>query len=203
MNDFTESQEVQHLLTNLRCTWGIAGGWALDLFLDRVTREHKDIEVAIFREDQLILQEYLSAQGGFLEYVREGQFFPWRRGERLVLPIHEIRCRTPSSSLRCLEVLLNERKEDAFVFRRDSRIGAPITRAFLQSKSGIPVLAPEIVLLYKSKGFGDAKEQLDFSNILDALDAEHCQWLFESIATIDPENPWLTALKERKSMRTS
>lgn len=201
MNDFTKPQEVQQLLANVRCLWGIAGGWALDLFLDRVTRKHKDIEVAIFREDQLILQEYLSSQGWFFEYVRNGQLFPWKTGERLELPVHEIRCRIFSGSLRCLEVLLNERTVDAFVFRRDARIGAPITRTFLQSKSGIPVLAPEIVLLYKSKGFGNSKEQLDFSNVLNALDVEGCQWLFESIATIDPEHPWLPALQDRKSIR--
>jgi Aminoglycoside-2''-adenylyltransferase len=61
MNDFTEPQKVARLLEEVRCSWGVAGGWALDLFLDRVTREHQDIEVAIFREDQLILQEYLSS----------------------------------------------------------------------------------------------------------------------------------------------
>ena len=203
MNDFTTPQQVQHLLTNVRCTWGIAGGWALDLFLNRVTRKYKDIEVAIFREDQLILQEYLSSQGGFFEYIHGGQFFPWESGERLELPIHEIRCQISSGSLRCLEVLLNERTVDTFVFRRDARIRAPINRAFLQSKSGIPVLAPEIVLLYKSKEFGDVKEQLDFSNILDAIDVERCQWLFESIATIDPEHPWSTVLKGHKSTENS
>jgi hypothetical protein len=102
MNDFSTPQEVQHLLTNVRCPWGVAGGWALDLFLNRVTRKDKDIEVAIFREDQLILQEYLSAQGGFFEYVCNGQLFPWKSEERLELPIHEIRCRISSGSLRCL-----------------------------------------------------------------------------------------------------
>jgi hypothetical protein len=199
MNDFSTPQEVQQLLTNVRCPWGVVGGWSLDLFLNRVTRKHKHIEVAIFREDQLILQEYLSAQGGFFEYVCNGQLFPWKSGERLELPIHEIRCRISSGSLRCLEILLNERTEDSFIFRRDSRIGAPIAHTFLRSKSGISILTPEIVLLYKSRGFGDVKEQSDFSNVLDALDGERCQWLFENIATINPEHPWLTALKERKS----
>ncbi|MEO1145987.1 MAG: hypothetical protein AAFY26_10360 [Cyanobacteria bacterium J06638_22] len=64
-------------------------------------------------------------------------------------------------------------------------------------------MAPEIVLLYKSRGFSDVKEQLDFSNVLDALDVERCQWLFESLATVNPEHPWLTALKGRKSMEPS
>ncbi|HEX5563842.1 MAG TPA: hypothetical protein VFX34_02680, partial [Sporosarcina sp.] len=32
--------------------WGVAGGWAIDLFLGNQTREHSDIEIAILREDQ-------------------------------------------------------------------------------------------------------------------------------------------------------
>lgn len=39
--------------------WFVAGGWAIDLFLDRVTREHSDIEIAVLREDQLALQRHL------------------------------------------------------------------------------------------------------------------------------------------------
>jgi hypothetical protein len=78
-----------------------------------------------------------------------------------------------------LEVLLNEREANAFVFRRDSRVVASIDRTFIQSNSGIPVLAPEIVLLYKSKRAVEPKEQLDFSNMLNALDTERRQWLLE------------------------
>lgn len=203
MNDFTEPQKVAHLLGDGRCSWGVAGGWALDLFLDRVTREHQDIEVAIFREDQLILREYLRSRGWSFEYVRNGKLFPWPIGERLVLPVHEIWCQIADGPLRRLEVLLNERKADAFVFRRDSRIGAPIDRTFIRSNSGIPVLAPEIVLLYKSKRSAEPKEQMDFSNTLDALDTERRQWLLESIVVADPEHAWLAALKSPDSTEAS
>jgi hypothetical protein len=193
VNNFSVPQNVARLLEGLQCRWGVAGGWALDLFLDRVTREHQDIEVAIFRKDQLILREYLSSRGWSLEYVRKGQLFPWPTGERLELPVHEIWCRPPDDGpLHRLEVLLNEANDDAFVFRRDSRITAPVDRTFIQSTSGIPVLAPEIVLLYKSRRPEEPKERLDFSNTLGALSAERRQWLFESLAMGDPEHPWPT-----------
>ena len=39
--------------------WFIAGGWAIDLFLQKETRPHDDIEIAIFRHDQFALQNYL------------------------------------------------------------------------------------------------------------------------------------------------
>lgn len=195
MNAFTEPHEVLRILGDLECDWGIAGGWALDLFLDRITREHQDIEVAILREHQLILQRYLSSRGWTLEYVATGQLIPWPSGERLVLPVHEVWCRIGNGPLRRIEVLLNEREDDAFVFRRDFRIRAALNRMFVRSNSGIRVLAPEIVLLYKSKRPMKSKEQLDFSNMLEALDSERRQWLMESLATIDPEHAWLAALK--------
>jgi hypothetical protein len=196
MNSLTEPQEVRRILNDLQCTWGVAGGWALDLFLDRITRKHQDIEVTIFREDQLILQHYFSSRGWSLEYVLNGKLISWPTGERLRLPVHEIWCRISCGPLGRIEVLLNECEDDAFVFRRDFRIRAPIERAFVRSNSGILVLAPEIVLLYKSRRAMDRKEQQDFSNMLDALDVERRQWLAESIAANDPEHPWLTALRD-------
>ena len=77
MRDFSEPHQVLGLLRDLPCPWGIAGGWAVDLFLDRLTRGHQDIEVAIFRDDQLVLQDYLCLRGWSLEYVRGYRFFPW------------------------------------------------------------------------------------------------------------------------------
>ena len=194
MTEFFEPQHVSRLLRDLPCPWGIAGGWAVDLFLDRVTRQHQDIEVAIFRDDQLILQDYIGFRGWSFEYVRDGRFHPWSIGERLELPIHEIWCRSNTSPLPRLEVLLNERVVDAFVFRRDPRIRAPIERTFVQSNRDIPVLAPELVLSYKSSRPNEHKEQLDFSNLVGALSAERRRWLLESIALNAPEHPWLVAL---------
>lgn len=40
--------------------WFIAGGWAIDLYLNKVTRQHKDIEIGIFRENQNELKKYLA-----------------------------------------------------------------------------------------------------------------------------------------------
>jgi Aminoglycoside-2''-adenylyltransferase len=43
MRDFSKTHEVSNLLGDLPCPWGVAGGWAVNLFLERVTREHQDI----------------------------------------------------------------------------------------------------------------------------------------------------------------
>jgi GNAT superfamily N-acetyltransferase len=196
----TEPEEVHHILRDFGRPWGIAGGWALDLFLGRVTRKHADIEVAIFREDQLALREYLSSRGWSFEYVRSGELFPWPASQKLILPIHEIWCSNSIGPLSRLEVLLNERESDEFVFRRNSHIRAPVSRTFVtRSGDGIPFLAPEIVLLYKSKNATDSKEQLDFVNALDSLGTEVRQRLSDALTIIDPGHPWLVALTASSS----
>jgi len=196
MDAFSEPRKVASLLQNVRCRWGVAGGWALDLFLDRVTRDHQDIEVAILREDQLILQEYLALRSWSFECVHEGKLCPWRIGETLRLPSHEIWCRAQSGPVQRLEVLLNERQGDAFVFRRDCRIVVPLANAFIGSRRGIPILAPEIVLLYKAERPFETKEKSDFSNALDALGPERLQWLFDSLTVAHFGHVWLADLRK-------
>lgn len=191
MNDFSVPQHVFQLMRDLPCTWAVAGGWAVDLFLNCVTREHQDIEIAILRDDRQMLYEYLASRGWSFNEVVNGRFYPWVSSERLSLPVHEIWGHYEDGDCRHLEVLLNERSERDFVFRRDARIRLPLDSAFVESKIGIPILAPEIVLLYKSKYFDQAKETADLSRVLPVLSEERRRWLFDSIATLDPLHPWL------------
>jgi len=57
---FEEPMNVLDRMGKFDRPWFIAGGWAVDLFLGRVTRSHKDIEIAIVRADQGALRAYLS-----------------------------------------------------------------------------------------------------------------------------------------------
>lgn len=40
-----------HVMKYFKKPWFIAGGWVIDIALGRVTREHGDIDICIFRED--------------------------------------------------------------------------------------------------------------------------------------------------------
>ena len=42
--------------------WFVCGGWALDLFIGKQTREHHDLDIGIFRRDQLALQGFFANQ---------------------------------------------------------------------------------------------------------------------------------------------
>ena len=62
-------------------TWGIAGGWAIDLFLDRQTRPHDDLDVAVLRHDQENLRRHLGAAR--VEKVGAHGLSEWTLSERL------------------------------------------------------------------------------------------------------------------------
>ena len=52
-------ESIATLLTPLPITWGFCGGWAIDLFLNRITRSHKDVDIAILRTDQHLVFDFL------------------------------------------------------------------------------------------------------------------------------------------------
>ena len=43
---------VAALMSTFRPRWSLCGGWAVDAWLGRQTRDHADIDIAVFRDDQ-------------------------------------------------------------------------------------------------------------------------------------------------------
>ena len=56
---FSTCIKVNEWMSEFNGSWGIAGGWAIDLFIGKETRLHSDIEVALLREDQQGLKKAL------------------------------------------------------------------------------------------------------------------------------------------------
>lgn len=186
---FEQCKRIQSLLSGFQYPWFIAGGWAIDLYLGRETREHSDIEIAIFRENQLHLKEFLT--GWNLYKVDHHKISHWD-GEFLRLPIHEIHaCKKESGEV--LEILLNEADCREWIYRRDTRIKLPKHAAWRNAESGLPILNPEIVLLYKSKNTRE-KDTLDFFNVKDSLYVNQKTWLRKAIELQHPNHEWLEYL---------
>ncbi|WP_246565484.1 nucleotidyltransferase domain-containing protein [Paenibacillus faecis] len=169
--------------------WAIAGGWSIDLFLGKTTREHKDIEIVVFRNDQKSILEYLP--GWKFKKVVDGKFEPWGVDERLELPVHETYAERLNEKI---EILLNEYEGEEWVYRRDPRIRRKLSKTILRTTNGIPYLSPEITLLYKSKGTRP-KDDIDFENTFSQLDFEQRRWLQASLRMIYGEHPWNKFLK--------
>ncbi len=169
--------------------WGFAGGWGLDLFLNRESRVHADVDIAILRGDQAHLRSRLD---GRVEKVVSGRFVEWPPNERLALPVHEIHVTWPDA--RHLEFLLNEHDDltREWVFRRDQRVRRPLALSFREGTAA-PHLAPEIILLYKAKSPA-AKDDGDFATVVPHLSGEQRTWLGEALALSAPGHPWLGSL---------
>ena len=138
MAEFAEVQKVGSLLSDLPCSWFVCGGWALDLFLGRVTRPHKDVDVAVARADQLVVRDYLLGRGWALERAEDGELIPWPDGERLELPSHAVWCRNSGRDPDFFEVLLNEIDGGGFRFRRDQSVTLARGRMSFRTPSGLP-----------------------------------------------------------------
>lgn len=81
-------KEMAELLAGFTRPWWICGGWALDLFLDRETRRHDDLDIAVLRPDQVALFDHL--RGWDLHYATPAHALePWD-GRPLDPPIHGI-----------------------------------------------------------------------------------------------------------------
>jgi hypothetical protein len=66
-------------------------------------------------------------------------------------------------------------------------------RDVLTSTTGLPILAPDIVLLFKAKELR-AKDQVDFEAAVPDMNPSQRQWLRVSLAVCYPKHPWLRLL---------
>lgn len=172
----------------------IAGGWALDLFAERVRRPHTDVDVVVLARDLDEVARRLTAPRPVVEHPETGVRRPWARGEvltpgpnALVFPddFH------PSP----IQILFAASDADQWVYHRGrGTIRKPLAEITLRSPDGIPYLAPEVVLLFKSRG-GRPKDDADFNDVAHLLDPDRRRWLLDRIAPRYPDHPWLPTLR--------
>lgn len=183
---FEEPKRISKLLEAYRGTWAIAGGWAVDLFLNKQTRKHSDIEVVILRDEQIKFKHYLSDYQ--FKFVQAGSLCDWTDEENLVLPVHEIHGQNKEGET--IEVLLNDVKDGKWQFRRNTAITYPLEQFMHKSKLGIPIVSPEVVLLYKAK-INQEKDVLDLQVSLPTLELSKIKWLKQAIELTHGNHPWL------------
>ncbi|MCD1259907.1 hypothetical protein B5M42_013805 [Paenibacillus athensensis] len=172
-------------MKNFNKCWAIAGGWSIDMFIGKVTRHHDDIEIIVFRQDQLSVQMHLA--GWIFKKVENGIVSPWNIGEMLLPPVHETYAEKDGEKI---EILLNESDGDHWVYRRDARITREFKKTILFSSQGIPFLCPEITLLYKSKN-PRLKDTNDFYNTFNHMGSDQKNWFSESLRILYKEHTWL------------
>lgn len=186
---FDKCEYITYLMSGFNKPWFFAGGWAIDLFIGKKTRSHDDVEIALFREDQLELKGYL--KGWDFQKVVKGESCLWKN-EFLELPIHEIHAFNKQNK-DMLEILLNEKEGGSWLFRRNFEIFYPLNSIWGYSDKGMPYLNPEIALLYKTKNTRQ-KDHQGFITVKDLLDEKQKKWLKDAIKLQDPDHKWIDLL---------
>jgi hypothetical protein len=192
--------EVAEALGNLRAPFYFAGGWAIDLHLGRVTREHHDVDALVMRRDHLLLHKALK-QFSLKKIIphpdgkppNRGAIVEWPAGERLELPVHQINAYRTGESEPAFQVMLAESRGSDWIFRRNPDVSMPISKMGFHPLWGLPYLAPEIVLLFKAKHL-EARDRVDFDHAIPALSVDARRWLRDAIEKTHPGHEWLKVL---------
>lgn len=191
-DDFSQPLSIASLMIGFRRPWCVCGGWAIDLFVGEVTRQHKDVEIAVLRDHQIELRDHLQGWK-FKIATMDKRLVPWKDTNRqmLMLPVHELHA-TDRIGQQC-EILLNESDGIDWIYRRNFEVRMNLSQWIVRTRSNIPVLCPQIVLLYKSKATRDLDE-LDFRVALERMNDDQRTWLKLALMRCDPDHHWLETL---------
>lgn len=183
------------LLRGCGARWWIAGGFAIDAFLDTPGRRaHEDLDVGLLSGDQHLVRACLSGWDAWCADP-PGTLRPWAAGETLAEPVHDVWLRPDVHAPWRLALVLDTHDGDTWVYRRDARVNRPV-RELVWHRRGIPYLVPEVQLLFKSKTVRPKDEQ-DFRDALPAISAEQRSWLRDALEIAHPGHPWLARLGAR------
>jgi hypothetical protein len=182
---------VAAIMDRVGVWWAIAGGWAIDLWLGEQTRDHHDVEVVVRRRDQQVVHAALSADWElFALDPPGGGWRPWS-GVPIDAPAFQLQARSSSGEF---DVFTEAVDDNQWQFRRDDRITTRSDRVIVRSTSGIPIVRPEIQLLYMAKST-EPKNQSDFEVVKPDLPPDAAAWLKDALQITLPGHDWLHLLR--------
>jgi len=202
---------IAELMSTFRASWALGGGWAVDAWLGCQTRDHLDVDICVFIQDQRALFDHLAGW----QLVAHGPNVPadtnepWN-GRRLDLPVH-IHGRldagealpdgdlTPQQGFS-LDIQFGDRSGDEWILSLQARISLPLRNGVQQSPWGLPTVVPEVLLFFKATAYAGTpnymrpRDRQDFLALKPRLSKEQRNWLREAISVVDAEHPWLAEL---------
>jgi Aminoglycoside-2''-adenylyltransferase len=178
-------------LADVPFPWCVAGGWAVDLFLGRATREHHDLEIAVPASWFARVPPRVPEVEFWVPHG-EGALAPMS-SETLAGPSHQTWAYERAAGRWRFDVFREPHDGDTWICRRDPTIRRPYADLVARTPDGIPYLAPEVVLLFKAKG-QRPKDVADLGNLLPELAPERRAWLFRALGVIHPGHAWLERL---------
>jgi len=210
--------QANQLMRGIGVDYAICGGFAIELFLGREIRSHGDIDVSLYwnERDKTVLymlqagwQIYEMCGGGMAHRITS--VYDQRREKRNLFCMKEGCALVKLSALReinmfavdfdhsgqkkldFIEFLFNDKTEAGFSYARNPQITRPLAQA-IQSREGVPYLAPELVLLYKSTDIAREGYRQDFDEARGHMTREQLDWLQNALRVMNPlGHPWMAA----------
>lgn len=178
--------EAARRLAGVTAPWCVAGGWAVDLWHGRTTRDHEDLEIAVpsagFGEIRAALPE--------LEFEVVGSGRRWPLDGPAFDVMDQTWGREPGSGVYRIDVFRDRHDGDTWICKRDETIRLPYDRMIRRTADGVPYQSPEIVLLFKAK-HARAKDEDDLVGLLPTLDREQLAWLADALRRAHPGHAWI------------
>jgi hypothetical protein len=186
-------EEAARRLAGCGARWCVVGGWAIDLALGRVTREHEDLEIGLPRADFPELRRHLERQGLVLHEAGDEETLRLEPGVAPRADRYQAWVEDPGERVWRLDVMREPTEPPVWRTRRHADIHAPFD--FMVAAGPIPHLKPHGVLLYKAK-WTRPKDEADLANAAPQLSAGERAWLIEALALAHPGHAWIDRLRE-------
>jgi hypothetical protein len=186
--------------------WWVGGGWAIDLWLGRQTRDHEDIEICIYRHDQAAIAAACS-DWQLLTPIDDA-WAPIAHGTQLDPPQFMLQLQQTPTTVTTVpnmpptfEFLLNDRDGDVWFQPDEPEVRLPAGQVYGVTPLGVPAAVPELVLLHKAWTVERAKDDHDFHRLRGQLRDDQRAWLARHITRTRPDHRWLPLLTAEPGLR--
>ncbi len=180
-------EEIVGLFTDAPFRWWLAGGLALELHVGASWRDHEDADVGVRRSDAAAIHGWMDRWE--MAVAAGGRLTPWGGG-----PLEEERSQNNvwvrRDSSFVLDLTIGSGDDESWIYRRDPSIRRPWADAVLRTAAGVPYLAADLQLLFKSKRLRP-KDDEDARIVIPLLDERAREFLG---AALPDRHPWRSLL---------
>lgn len=203
--------ELSEHLSDMNVEWYLCGGFAIDAYLGKITRKHKDLDITVSFDNMKECIHYLKSKGWEIDapvgnqrlvpvefalqnselyfdniwcYKKGADFIKTEKTDGVFKYMKFIN--REQTELDFIEVMFNKIEKGVFYYQKNHNITLNMHSAFIK-KGEISILAPEIVLLYKSRNCENSDYKHDFDMVINNLDKERYNWFINAMNTEYPK----------------
>jgi Aminoglycoside-2''''-adenylyltransferase. len=197
--------ELSEHLSDMNVEWYLCGGFAIDAYLGKITRKHKDLDITVSFDNMKECIHYLKSKGWEIDapvgnqrllpvefalqhsefyfdniwcYKKGADFIKTDKTDGVFKYMKFIN--REQTELDFIEVMFNKIEKCVFYYQKNNNITLDIHSAFIK-KGDISILAPEIVLLYKSRNCENSDYKHDFDMVINNLNKERYNWFINAM----------------------